>query len=361
MEMASEINPEFHSQFNDRYNLVTRKILRKLSEDSRSSISSIAAHTGISRKSVKDRIRTLEAEANLQYTLELSESALRLTSPHLIFVKFHSKPDYAHITELLSRSHIPQLAVTVKGTYDMFIYALATSAREYAYWDKGMQILLSDYSTYWRTSEVIHKQLGFFPLRNGMIERLDIDQKHKRLIEFLNRNSRASFSTISKALGMHFNTVAYNVGKLKQMGLVKRYTCTMEPRNASLMSFFAKYAPAHGYENRSAMARKAFMSDDDYSIVSRYAVTAALLGSYDFFTLGAFDDSKTAYKQDVLYHKRIFAKDMVRVEYGEVDKVLLGRLPLRSIDVGKEYNIVKWTTEELNHRMNGDAAKSQQR
>jgi hypothetical protein len=44
----------------------------------------------------------------------------------------------------------------------MAVYANALSSREYAHWDKSMQILLSDYGVEWKASEVVHRQLGYF-------------------------------------------------------------------------------------------------------------------------------------------------------------------------------------------------------
>jgi len=337
---------EFSSAFNERCNLVTRKIARLLSENSRASVSDISKTTGISRKTAKDRVLRMEKELGLRYSIELNESALKLTSPHLVAVHFDSKPDYGHIAGLLKRSYIPQVAVSVKGKYDLLIYAIATSNKEYVHWDKSMQILLAEYGADWKTSEVVHRQLGFFPLRNEIIERLDLDATYKSMLEILNTNARTSFQEMSRQLKMHFNTVAYNFNKLLKSGYIERFTIMMDkPKDVTLMSFLAKYKPKEGYEERSATARKAFTKDDQYSLVSRYVICAPLIGSYDFFTLGAFDNFNAAYKNDITYHRKLFKKDGIKMVYGEVDKVLIGRLPIRSLDTKKEYKTVAWTVD----------------
>ncbi|MGC9157064.1 MAG: hypothetical protein ACP5GD_02690 [Candidatus Micrarchaeia archaeon] len=38
-------------------------------------------------------------------------------------------------------------------------------------------------------------------------------------------------------------------------------------------------------------------------------------------------------------------KHKIRMEYAVVDKVLLGYLPIRSIDTAKEYKLIKWSVE----------------
>jgi DNA-binding Lrp family transcriptional regulator len=338
-----EGNYEFRSDFNERYNVVTRKILRALSENSRVSISDLAKSLGISRMTARLKLKRVAEEFNIHYTVEFNENLLRLVAPHLIAVKFEKKPDYAHVARLLSQTHIPQIAVSMRGGYDMLVYAVARTTREYAHWDKSMQILLSEYGVDWKPSEVVHRQLGFFPLRDKLLDRLDIPEGYKGMLKILHANSRTPFRYISKELGMHFNTVAYNFNKLLKAGYVKRFTITSDkPDTITLMSFFAKYKPTEGYESSSAQARKAFMSDDQNSLVSRYLVCAPLIGSYDFFTLGAFDNSDTAYKKDIQYHRSCFKKHGIRMVHGEVDRVILGSLPIRSVDTRKEYNKIVW-------------------
>ncbi len=338
----------FNSGFNNKYNIVTRKLLRMLSQDAGVSISKISKEIGLSRETTRNKLKKMENEFGINYTIEIDGTALNLADPHLIAVKFDSKPDFEKITSILEHSYIPQLAVSVKGDYSMVICAIATSSREYAHWDKSMQIALSEFGVDWRSSEVIHRQLGFFPLRNELLDRLQIAQKHKDILKALNTNSRTSFHALSKQIGMHPNTLVYNQNKLVEMGYIKHFTITMKkPEDVSLMSFFAKYKPREGYEDASAQARQAFMSDDENPLISRYVLCAPLIGSYDFFTIGAFDDTETAQSRDVEYHKKLFKKQGIQVVSGEIDKVLLGRLPLRSVDTRKEYSTIKWTSDSV--------------
>jgi DNA-binding Lrp family transcriptional regulator len=337
---------EFHSGFNDKYNLVTRKEVRLLSENSRISITEMSKELQISRKSVKDRLLKLEKDLGISYVPEFDETKLGFASPHLILAKFKLKPNYDEITKLFSKSYIPQLVVSMSDN-SIVAYAVSRTSNEYALWDKSMQIKLSKYGVDWRTSEVVHKQLGFFPLRNEILEMANIPERYKKIAIALNSNARASHNALAKATEIHFNTLAYNLNKMKNDGYIKRFTISMrQPDFSVLMPLFAKYSPREGYEDCAVDARKAMMSDDEYSIVSRYLISAPLIGSYDYFTLGAFDDIDTAYKRDVQYHKRVFKKHGIKVVYGKLVNVLLGRLPIRSVDTRKEYNLIKWVPEE---------------
>lgn len=335
---------DFSSEFNERYSLVLRRILNILSEDSRAKISDIADQLHLSRRTISLKLAAIEKELGISYILELNEEKLGLNRPHLILARFDSKPDYARIKELLKQSHVPQLAVSVKGTYDMLIYANALSGREYAQWDKTMQTKLSDYKVEWYASEVVHRQLGFFPLRNAILERINIQDKYKKMLIALNGNARMRFQELAKKLEMNVNTAAYNFNNLMKEDYIRGFTlATQIPKDISLMSFFAKYVPSKGYESASAIARACFTTDDEHPLISRYLITAPLIGSFDFFTLGAFDNSEIAYKKDVLYHKNLFKKYKIKMLYGEVDEVLLGRLPIRSLNTKKEYKTLSWS------------------
>lgn len=337
---------EFHSKFNDAYTIVTRRIVRKLSEDSRASISDLSKAVGVSRKTVAEKIKAAESALGITYTLDLNERTLGLVSPHLTLVKFEREPDYDEIAKIFSKTYIPQVVMVTKGAYDLVVYSNSFSNSEYALWDKSMQLKLSDYGIRWRTSEVVHKQLGFFPLRNEVIRRANMEETNKRILEILNDDSRISFSKLSAKLNMHFNTLTYRFRRMLDEKYINRFTLAMEkPKNTTLMSFFGNYTIGRGYEEASANARKAFISDDPDPIASRYLITAPLIGSYAFFTLGVFDDLASAQKYDIAYHKKSHKNSKVKLEYAEVERVLLGRLPIRSVDTKSEYKTIYWNKE----------------
>ncbi len=337
---------EFKSAFNEKYSITARKVFRAVSRNSRAKITEIAGELDVSRRTTALKLAAMERELKLHYTLELDEERLGLNRPHLILAKFHEKPDWPRIKNLIARSHIPQLAAAISGTYDLLIYANALSGIEYARWDKSMQILLAPYKVEWQTSEVVHRQLGFFPLRNEIIEKAGIKEKYKKILSILNDNSRMSFQVLARALGMNVNTAVYNFNSLLKLGYIKSFTTTMElPMNVSLMTFFSKYTAAEGYENSAATARSTFTNDDDNPLISRYLITAPLIGSYDFFTLGAFDSKEIAYREDIQYHKNAFRKFNAKILYGEVKEVLLGKLPIRSMDTKKDYSTIVWNPQ----------------
>ena len=338
-----EATYEFQNRFNERYSLVSRRIIRMLSENSRVPMSDVAKKLGISRQAVTKRLDRLNRELKIEHTLDFDEDKLGLINPHLIFVKFRKRPSDKLVRQLFQESYIPQVVVSTIGEYDLIVYANSPSRDEYVHWNMGMQMALADYGVSWLSSEIVHHQLGFFPLRDEILERLKLPRKYGAMIRLLNSDSRVSFKRMSERVGMHFNSVDYNFKKLMAAGYIKRFTISMQPpSDITLLSFACKYTPGHEHESNSAQARKAFVYDDDNPVISRYLTCAQLIGSYDFFAMGAFDSIKIAYRNGVLYHRQCHKRSGLKIRHAYIDKVLVGRLPINSLDIRKEYKTIRW-------------------
>ncbi len=335
---------EFQSKFNEVSNIMLRKVTRMLSQDSRMSVTEMAKQLNVSRKTVENYINKAEKEFGIKYTVEFDEERLNLNNPHMILVKFAKKPRQEDIKRVLSSSHIPQLAAVINGTYDLLIYANAENSNEYVYWDKTTQVSLSEYKPLWQSSDLAFIHLGFFPLRNSLLDRLQVPDAHKKILLLLNENARMSFSEMSRRLKMKPNTLAYNFKKLLKSGYIKRFTMVMtNPPQMSLLSLFGKYRLAEGFENDAmAMRKEVSLLDDKMPLVSRCLFSGQLIGSYDFFFVGAYDDYKTGYDHLVRYYRRRFRKHDVRATTGTIGKVLLGDFPIRNLDVRKEFDMMRW-------------------
>ena len=43
-----------------------------------------------------------------------------------------------------------------------------------------------------------------------------------------------------------------------------------------------------------------------------------------------------------MYHKKLFTKYNIRMVYGDINSILIGKLPIRSIDTKKDYKTIIW-------------------
>ncbi len=337
---------EFESLFNQKYSNITKKIMRMLSENARVTDTEMAKKLGITRQAVAKRLTRIDNGLKIKYTLELNEEALGLVHPHLIIARFDEKPDYEHIEALLKKSHIPQFAAITMRNRGLLIYANSTSRSAYAHWDKGIQMLLADYKASWYSSEIAHRQLGFFPIRSETLDTIKINDKYREIIGLLNSNSRASLKDIAKSLGIPFHVLIYNFKKLLKTGYIRRFTIVERPvPHTKVQYYFAKLTLTRLFAQCAANARKALVYDDQNPLISRYSFCSQLIGSNDFFAMGVFDNKRIGYRNGIQYYKDAMESQKVKMMHGVIDKVLVGNLPLRSIDNKKEYHILDWNPE----------------
>ncbi len=59
---------------------------------------------------------------------------------------------------------------------------------------------------------------------------VDLDEKDLKIIEMLQKNSRASYSEIAKAIGISDVATIKRVKRLERIGVIKRYTILVDPK-----------------------------------------------------------------------------------------------------------------------------------
>lgn len=340
---------ELESRFNKRYNPITRRIARELSENSRVAVADMSGKLGISRSTISHWLKRAEAAFGIRYTLDLNEVRLGFDNPHLVLVRFGRRPDFHKIGQILDASLPVQFAARTKGDFDLLIYANTRSKIGYMNWDRRLRReLLVKYGGEWNTSDISFRSLGYLPLRSSAIASSNMPANHKRMLTMLNDNSRVSFVELSNALGMDYSSTVYLFKKLLKLGYINRFTITMDqPKDICLMSMVSRFIPTSDYAGIGGLVRRFYTADDKDSLISRYLMAMPLVGSYDFFTLGAFDNGNKAYDNNVLAYKREFKRyNKIDIRYAEITKVLVGRLPLRSIDATKEFKSIPVDVEE---------------
>ncbi len=334
------MDEEVDSEFNTKYSPLTNRMMRLLSENSRMSVTDIASSLSIHRKDAERRLRAIESEFGLCYTLELNQSRIGLKSPHLVGVKLGEGVDIERVMRELRRFYVPQVVFATKGKYDLVIYANAFSKAEYASWDRAMRRRLTvGGEMRWDTSEITFRRFGFFPLTSRTIDLAWLPERQKAMLKLLNDNSRMTIAEIAEKMDMNYKTAVYSFKELLKTGYISRFTTLVPMRKEiSVMAVFIKYLGMREDANIGINSSKIFTSDAENPLVSRYLIKASLLGAYDSFFMGAFDSMRKAVRYGLgAYRTRMrdIAKDRI-VELG-VREVLLGGLPIRNLNLKKEY------------------------
>jgi DNA-binding Lrp family transcriptional regulator len=199
---------------------------------------------------------------------------------------------------------VAQFAVPINGTYDMLIYANSPSFKDYIDWDRDIRrAFMLKYKMRWEQSVVVFTRIGFYPLRNELLEHIRIADEDKKMLLLLNENSRIELKEISKILKINYKTCVYRFNELVKKRYIRRFTVSMDiPKDISLMSLFAKYVPMEDPRLAKDYTRKMFTTDEQDPLVGRYAFKLSLIGSYDSFAVGAFESALMGKKRMVNKH-----------------------------------------------------------
>lgn len=144
---------------------------------------------------------------------------------------------------------------------------------------------------------------------------------------------------LAEKMHMNYKTAVYNYKELLRRKYINKFTVTMPlHKEITIVAAFIKYLTMKEEARLRADVARFFISDDENPLVSRYLLKASLLGSYDSFFIGAFDSMRKAMKQGIRTYKNTMkgiASD--RIVHAGVSEILMGRLPIRSMNVKKEY------------------------
>ncbi len=323
-----------------------RLMLRYLSEDSRSTITKLSSVLNCSRPTVMKILEYLERNADLRYTLELDLSKKIPLERHLITVKFAVKPNAYDISELIKKDEYIHNAYATEGDFDLVLHAISRDPLEYIRWENRIVTELSQYKPVFKPSELIMTHFGFLPFNNGVKDILKgiIKEKDNMLIEELNKNSRTSYAELSKLTGIDEETIRYRLFKLRESGIIKRFTtCVQKPRYPYNIMFFANYRFNKETAKHAEMARNSYIkAKAENELGSNYQLLAPLSGSYRFFAMANFESKEDAMKNAIRRHKFIFESENVEIKHARITSVMKGMMPYRNLDIQRNYTRIDW-------------------
>ncbi|MCW6160553.1 MAG: AsnC family transcriptional regulator [Candidatus Micrarchaeales archaeon] len=213
--------------------LVDTKILTTLSMNARASMSFMGRRIGLSQNAIYNRIGQLEKRYGIRYMAEIDVERLGYL-PFLITVKFLGPiPSREEIIKALKKDPRVQLAFTTKGDYDLVIYALSKSINS----EETIDIVVSlrtgaliKYPAKWYTSTFWKHASGYIPLRDEFVDSLkgNLLKREYAVLKELNSNGKSDFTEIDKKYGFDKGRSQYTYYKLKESGVIKRITLSMQ-------------------------------------------------------------------------------------------------------------------------------------
>ena len=319
-----------------------RKIVRELCTDSRISVTELTTKLGISRITAAHRIKSLSKELGLTFTLEINYDSLSFGRFHLLYLNFAKKPKSAELKHLFADDSVVQLAATTKGDFDLVIFAITKTSKEYFNWEIKQFVSLAKYGVTLHSSEITIAHLGFLPLDDEIIQRSDISKIYKDILTALNHNSRMSVRELAKQVGMHEDTARYHLTKLENAKIIRRFTTiiTKSPLRVDIV-YFANYAVKEGIEDRIKNEREVmyFKKLNEIPIASEFQMMFSMTGSEISFTWACYEDERSGFEQSVATHARMYRVDSPVIKSAVIVEVIKGIAPIRNIDIKSVYDL----------------------
>ena len=192
------------------------------------------------------RLKRLERRYSISYNIEFGPRPFGFFR-YIVLVKFKwGKPDISVLKKVLEREPLIQLALVLKGSYDLIFYVLAENTQLL---DDAIYRIRSDpsiarFKSYW-TVTYISRAYGYTPLREEFIETLKEKVWHKSkehprkaygellereylILKELNQNGRISFTNLDKKLGLNSGASDYTYNRLVEKGVIGRITINMQ-------------------------------------------------------------------------------------------------------------------------------------
>ena len=330
------------------YSFKEKEIVKELSKNSRATITDLARVAKCSRITAKRALDALERRLGIRYTLEINEESMGATERHILTVRFTRRPDQAFLNRFFSKDPAVHAVYSAQGDYDLIIYARTSDPVSYIKWETHLAAELSDYGPIIKPSEFVLAQFGYMTLTDSFVDsinpRIKLTEKDKQLLRLLNQNSRMSYEELSRKTGLNDETVRYRVFRLRNSGIIKRFTIAVQqPINDYVLSFFVNYRFNKTTKERSSLARFQYTKPDGATyILTPYQMLAPITGSYRFFVMGLYSSEREAVDKAIRPHIEIFKKENVEISRARITGAIKGILPFRNLNIAENYITINW-------------------
>lgn len=332
----------------EQYSKRSVMLLRRLSSDSRTSISDIAKELKCSRATVTKMMEMLEEKLGIKYTLEVNEYALKDAQRHLITISFTKKPTAEFLKEFFDHERFVQEVYMTEGAFDLMIYTRTSDPITYITWETYLASALADYGALLKPCEIVETQFGFFPLDDSFVDeiggKVKVDAVDKKLLVLLNQNSRMSVAEMSRRVKLRDSTIRYRIFRMKREGLIRRFTLIIQrPPQEYPMVYLNTYRFNRGIADRFLRLITFWMEQDtELTLLNPFQIIAPVSGSYRSFAFTIFENKEEMEEKVIHFQTRLFKADEIKINNAKITGVLKGFYPFRSQVMRDHYHRIAW-------------------
>ena len=305
------------------------KILMHIYEDSRAPLRAIGRQVGISHYTISTVLKELESKYDIFYTLELDPHALGFHSGKLITIKFGIIPDIEMLKRLLKKDVFVQDAYLASGDFDIVMYVVGLTPEDFQQWQFKLRIELGEFRPKFNVSDVNMYMDGFFPLKSELIEKsVQLSNVEKRVLVLLNENSRIKMKELVKKSRVSPVSIFYIMKKLKEKGIVKRYSAlTQSPSKRLLVAYSVRLMPVKEHTALSINLSKAILAEDYHEATNDYCTAINANGVIDLFYICSFKDGEALSKRGPSLIQKVLEKENPVLEQSILTGLIAGKWP----------------------------------
>lgn len=332
------------------YSFVKRALLRELSQDSRVSVTNLSKKLKCARNTIISNMEAIEKEFGLTYTIEFNKQKLGLNQNQMWHIKFGTQPKMGEIKSVFKDDDFVQFVAETDGDFDLLVNIVADSSEEYVSWGIKTVLKLIPYHPVIKSSIIAMVHTGYIPLNDAVLEKIDLsvfnlDELDRKILILLNGNARMTQSAMADKLDEDVETIRYRMKKILKTKIINRFTLVLQnPPTEYNMAFFIDHGLAPGIIERYNKAREYYLGmDSNLPIINNLQYLALTSGASFIFGIGCFETEEKAIKDGILAHRELYKEDNPTIHFAKITKIAKGHLPIRSINLPKEFRPFKWT------------------
>ncbi len=246
---------------------IEERILTALSMNSREGIDGIAEYAGVTRDQAHGRIKKLVEKYGIRFIPEINlrnvqkyeylglswgkskrEMIGLLTSgasfsigfeEYIAFIEFkEGEPTDREILDAMEESYLPQYIARTSGGCSLMLYAVARNSQDISRFLYKFMNNLGKFNSTARL-QFIWPTFGYFPLRDELINQMQINSRYRTLLLALNKNAKVEFKSLAKEMGgVTGMTVGATYARLGDMALLERPTICITKQVEPLIGLF---------------------------------------------------------------------------------------------------------------------------
>ena len=305
------------------------KLLMSIYEDSKASLKELGRRVGVTYHVVASTLERLEKQYAITYTLHLDEEKMGFSRGRVITIKFGNPPKVDYLKARFQKDTFVQDAYLATGDFDLLLYVVGLSEHDFGAWQYKLRIDTSEYKPNMSSSMVYEDAVGFFPMKNELIEKCEVlSDVEKRILKLLNGNSRMRLSEIIKQARTTQMRAIYSIKKMKEKGIIKQFTALSQNPQKRLI---AAYIVSQILSEKHTVTRKRYweemLAEDFHEGVNEYAIAADLVGTYDYVNICAFENGEQMSKNGAERIRRLLEFEEPTVKSAMLTDLLTGKWP----------------------------------